>query len=119
MKALLKNKEINKSLLTDGISLPKEIYPDLFLLLGKRLQKGDKEPVQIIIDNSLFDASLNNSNAKDRKDELLQFRWSTTIENKMRSLFRDSTPKLVTKDGGAVKGKKEKITEYVNIIATN
>ena len=119
MKALLKNKEINKSLLTDGISLPKEIYPDLFLLLGKRLQKGDKEPVKIIIDNSLFDASLNNSNAKDRKDELLQFRWSTTIENKMRSLFRDSTPKLVAEDGGAVKGKKEKITEYVNIIATN
>lgn len=119
MKVLLTNKEINKSLLTDGISLPKEIYPDLFLLLGKRLQKGDKEPVKIIIDNSLFDVSLNNSNAKDRKDELLQFRWSTTIENKMRSLFQDSTPKLVAKDGGAVKGMKEKITEYVNIIATN
>ena len=119
MKILLHNKEINKSLLTDGISLPKEIYSELFGLLGKRLNKGDKEPVIIIIDNKTFDASLNNSNAKDRKDELLQFRWSMSIGNKMRSLFRESTSKLVADDGGAVKGKTEKITEYVNIIATN
>lgn len=119
MKILLNRKEINKSLLTDGISLPKEIYTDLFKLLGKRLNKGDKEGVTIVIDNIHFEASLNNSNAKDRKDELLQFRWSMDIGNKMRSLFTDSKPKLVTKDGGAVKGKTQPITEYVNIIATN
>ena len=91
----------------------------MFGLLGKRLNKGDKDPVIIIIDNKTFDASLNNSNAKDRKDELLQFRWSMSIGNKMRSLFRESTSKLVADDGGAIKGKTEKITEYVNIIATN
>ena len=119
MKILLNKKEINKSLLTDGISLPKEIYTDLFELLGKRLNKGDKEGVTIVVDNTPFDASLNNSNAKDRKDELLQFRWSMSIGNKMRSLFTDSTSKLVAEDGGAVKGKTKKITEYVNIIATN
>ena len=119
MKILLNKKEINKSLLTDGISLPKEIYNDLFELLGKRLNKGDKEGVTIVVDNTPFDASLNNSNAKDRKDELLQFRWSMSIGNKMRSLFTDSTSKLVAEDGGAVKGKTKKITEYVNIIATN
>ena len=43
MKILLSKKEINKSLLTDGISLPKEIYPYLFELIGKCLSKGDKE----------------------------------------------------------------------------
>ena len=119
MKILLNKKEINKSLLTDGISLPKEIYTDLFKLLGKRLNKGDKEGVTIVIDNTPFEASLNNSNAKDRKDELLQFRWSMSIGNKMRSLFQDSASKLVAEDGGAVKGKSQQITEYVNILATN
>ena len=49
MKILLNKKEINKSLLTDGISLPKEIYNDLFELLGKRLNKGDKEGVTIVV----------------------------------------------------------------------
>ena len=116
MKILLNKKEINKSLLTDGISLPKEIYNDLFELLGKRLKKGDKEEVTIIVDNTPFEASLNNSNAKKRNDELIQFRWNMNIGNKMRSLFSKSTSILVAEDGGAIRGKS---TEYINIMATN
>ncbi len=116
MKILLNKKEINKSLLTDGISLPKEIYNDLFELLGKRLKKGDKEEVTIIVDNTPFEASLNNSNAKKRKGELIQFRWNMDIGNKMRSLFSKSTSILVAEDGGAIRGKS---TEYINIMATN
>lgn len=119
MKILLHNKEVNKSLLTDGISLPKETYNDLYGLLGKHLNKGDKEPITLIIDNTPFDASLNNSNAKDRNDTLLQFRWNMNIGNKMRSLFRDSTSKLIADNGGAVRGNTQKITEYINIFATN
>ena len=119
MKILLYRKEINKSLVTDGISLPKEIYPDLFDLLGKRLNKGDKEVVTIIIDNSAFEAKLKDSGASGRNDMLVQFRWNMDIGDKMRSLFQDSTSKLVAENGGAVKGKTQPITEYVNIIATN
>ena len=119
MKILLSKKEINKSLLTDGISLPKEIYPELFKLIGKRMNSGDKEDVSIVIDSKAYEAKLKDSNATGRSDMLVQFRWNMNIGNKMRALFRDSTAKLVAENGGAVRGKAQQITEYVNIIATN
>ena len=119
MKVLLSKKEINKSLLTDGISLPKEIYPDLFKLIGRRMNSGDKEDISIVIDSMAYEAKLKDSNAIGRNDMLVQFRWNMNIGNKMRALFRDSTAKLVAENGGAVRGIAQQITEYVNIIATN
>ena len=118
MKILLNRKEINKSLLTDGITLPKDIYDNLYSILGRQLSKGEKIKISIVIDSTPYEASVYYSNA-DRNDVSIQFRWNMNIGSKMRSLFTDSKPKLVTKDGGAVKGKTQPITEYVNIIATN
>lgn len=118
MKRLLRHFKANKSVLTDGLSLPKDVYQEIYAWQGKTLNKGDKVPIDLIIDNQHFSASLNNSNAKDRKDTLLQIRYSSSVGNKMRSLFQDSTSKLITDDGKATsrqKNSKPEITEYINI----
>lgn len=120
MIKLVQYKIIDKSILTDGMTLPRDVNQVLYLLLGKTLARGDKEPVRIRVGDETFDASLKNMNnsTEARANDSLQLRWSIgNIGQKMRSLFLDSTPKLVDEGGGAKKGPKLQITEYVNIYA--
>ena len=118
MKQLVHNKVINKSILTDGISLPKDCYELLIELTGKQFDVGENTSATIVIDNEDFNVTLKNSNAQARRDKLIQFRWALgNVGNKMRSLFPTGKMNLIADDGGANKGSTTKITEYVNIYA--
>jgi len=120
MKEIVHHKIIDKSILSDGMTLPREVHEPIYELLGKSLSRGDKESIKIQIDNQLFDASLKNLNnpTSSRSNDSLQLRWSVgNIGQKMRSLFPDSTPKLVAEDGGAIQGPRPQIRDFVNIYA--
>jgi len=93
MKEIVHHKIIDKSILSDGMTLPREVHAPIYDLLGKTLSRGDKESIKIQIDNQLFDASLKNLNnsATARLNDSLQLRWSVgNIGQKMRSLFPDA-----------------------------
>lgn len=118
MRQLVHNKIINKSILTDGISLPKDCYEQLIKLTGRQFNVGESMPATIVIDNEDFTATLKNSNAQARKDKLIQFRWALgNVGNKMRSLFPMGTENLISESGGANREASTTITEYVNIYA--
>lgn len=118
MKLLVHNKAINKSILTDGISLPKDCYEQLVDLTGKQFNVGETMTATVIIDNTSYIVSLKNSNAQARKDKLIQFRWSLgNVGNKMRSLFPKGKANLISDDGGANRDTSVTITEYINIFA--
>ena len=105
MKQLVHNKVINKSILTDGISLPKDCYELLIELTGMQFDVGENSSATIVIDNEDFNVTLKNSNAQARKDKLIQFRWALgNVGNKMRSLFPFGKTNLIADDGGANKG---------------
>lgn len=105
MKQLVHNKVINKSILTDGISLPKDCYELLIELTGMQFDVGENSSATIVIDNEDFNVTLKNSNAQARKDKLIQFRWALgNVGNKMRSLFPTGKTNLIADDGGANKG---------------
>lgn len=118
MKQLVHNKIINKSILTDGISLPKDCYEQLIKLTGRQFDVGESMPATIMIDHECFSVTLKNSNAQARKDKLIQFRWALgNVGNKMRSLFPNGTANLISESGGANRETSATITEYVNIYA--
>lgn len=117
MNIVVRNKELNKSLLKEGISLPKDIYQVVYSMLGKRLQKGDKMSVSVILNNTTYEASLYSSNAEKLKGELLQLLWRSDMTSKLCLFFKESTNKLVDEHGKAIKGAVETITEYLTIYA--
>lgn len=73
MKQLVHNKVVNKSILTDGISLPKDCYELLVELTGKQFNMRENMSATIVIDNENFKVALKNSNALARKEKLIQF----------------------------------------------
>lgn len=58
MKQLVHNKVVNKSILTDGISLPKDCYELLVELTGKQFNMREKTSATIVIDNENFKVAL-------------------------------------------------------------
>ena len=120
MKSLIRHKIIDKSVLTDGITLPQEVNQQIYDNVGQQLKRGDKLEIKILIDNHEYPASLKNMNnsREARTNDQLQLRWAVgNIGKKMRSLFKDSKPKLINDDGGAIRGTHPDIREYFNIYA--
>lgn len=120
MNLLVQHKIIDKSILWDGMTLPRDVNQVLYEMLGKTLARGDKEPVRIKVDGEWFDVSLKNMNnsTEARTNDSLQLRWTpASLGKKMRDLFITSAPLLIDEDGKAIKGSRPQITEYVNIYA--
>ena len=120
MKQLVRHKIIDKSILWDGMTLPRDVNQVFYEMLGKTLLRGDKESVRIKVSDEWFDVSLKNMNnsIEARTNDSLQLRWSpTSLGKKMRDLFITSEPLLIDKEGKAIKGARPQITEYVNIYA--
>lgn len=120
MKQLVQHKIIDKSILWDGMTLPRDVNQELYEMLGKTLARGDKEPVRIRVGDEWFDASLKNMNnsTEARTNDSLQLRWTPTgLGKKMRDIFVSNAPLLIDDEGKAIKGSRPQITEYVNIYA--
>lgn len=120
MEQLVRHKIIDKSILWDGMTLPRDVNQVLYEMLGKTLARGDKEPVRIKVSGEWFDVSLKNINnsTESRTNDSLQLRWTpASFGKKMRDLFITSAPLLIDEEGKAIKGSRPQITEYVNIYA--
>lgn len=95
------------------------VVDKIFSLLGKRIEKGENETVNIILNNQTFEAKLYSNAAKARKEDQLQIRYSKEqpISKQARAVFSDAATKLFNEKGGALKGAK--VNDYFDIYAIN
>lgn len=76
---LLFKQKVNKSLLTDGLTLPVMVQDKMFQCLGAPLEKGQQCTIQIRIENDVYEASVTNVNLKEEtsKRTVIQIRYSS------------------------------------------
>lgn len=104
MKEIVHHKIIDKSVLTDGMTLPRESIALIYGLIGKELERGESEPITMIIDNEQFVhkddnritiTNLNNS-SDSRTNDSLQFRYNkSSVGEKLRHVFSESVSKVI------------------------
>ena len=91
----LLKKQIDWSLLTNGMTIPVEFQPLMHSLSGN-VGLGENRTIQIIIEDELYDATLNNvafdRNRYANHKDLLQIRYSpnSSIARKLQEIFSDS-----------------------------
>ncbi len=89
----LLKKQIDWSLLTNGMTIPVEFQPLMHSLSGGNVGLGENRTVQIIIEDELYDATLNNvafdRNRYANHKDLLQIRYSpnSSIAHKLQEVF--------------------------------
>ena len=112
-------KNVDKSVLWDGMSLKTDDTKKVFDLLGKPLQRGEDQQINIIVDNKIYEAKFYSSGAKQRVSDQIQIRYSggSPISRQLRSVFSLAASKLIDADGGAIKGAK--VNDYFNIFGIN
>lgn len=92
----LLKKQIDWSLLTNGMTIPVEFQPLMHSLSGGNVGLGENRTIQIIIEDELYDATLNNvafdRNRYANHKDLLQIRYSpnSSIAHKLQEVFSDS-----------------------------
>lgn len=90
----LLKKHIDWSLLTNGMTIPVEFQPLMHSLSGGNVGLGENRTIQIIIEDEMYDATLNNvafdRNRYANHKDLLQIRYSpnSNIASKLQEVFR-------------------------------
>ena len=79
MKLLLKNKPVDKSLLTEGSHLPPANNDLLFSLLGKSIAYEEKENINIVVNGQTMQSEL--VYLRDKARQTIQLRYKG-IKNK-------------------------------------
>ena len=92
MGVLLINKMVDKSLLTDGFSIPAKLQLLFYELTGEVLKKGDTKMITLLIGGESYHAQLKNQNFDAKFEghkDLLQIRYSknSPLSCKLRQLF--------------------------------
>lgn len=91
----LLKKQIDWSLLTDGMTIPIEFQSLLYSLPGGAVKLKEPRPIKIVIDGDSYDAILTNvafNRKKFKHTDLLQIRYSrnSPIVKKLQAVFADS-----------------------------
>lgn len=92
----LLKKQIDWSLLTNGMTIPVDFQPLMHSLSGGNVGLGENRTIQIIIEDEMYDATLNNvafdRNRYANHKDLLQIRYSpnSSIAHKLQEVFSDS-----------------------------
>lgn len=125
----LLKKQIDWSLLTNGMTIPIEFQPLMHSLSGGNVGLGENRTIQIILENELYDATLNNvafdRNRYANHKDLLQIRYSpnSSIAHKLQEIFSDSYAFFLTErqkpenHRKQIKLPKDK-NEYIALYAT-
>ena len=129
MSEFLFRKDIDKSVLTQGFTIPLTCHQKLFDWLGFELEVGDKTPIYLTIGADVYDADIRNlgfnrEKYKDRS-EIIQVRYNPTdnIANMLNALFYktkqtvDNYYKSRTDKSHVVIPEEEK--EYIDIYLSN
>lgn len=94
MDTVLMQKEVDKSVLYQGMSIPK-VYQKLFMdKLGVSLSHGQSCPIKLMLDGELYDAQLKNQGFNQDKfaghTDVLQIRYSeqSLIAKQLRNRFK-------------------------------
>ena len=94
MSMLLFKKNVDQSLLKDGMTIPKEAHQSILNNLSNPIRRGENCAITIVIDGTNYDAKLTwvnlNSNVSTR--DVLQIRYSqnSAICQKLRTIFSKS-----------------------------
>jgi 5-methylcytosine-specific restriction endonuclease McrA len=123
-------KEVDWSLLNEGINIPVSLQNVFYQNTKLYLQKGDKKKISLVIDGIGYQATLTNINFDETKypncKEILQIRYlpSSAIVKKLRYIFHSSFS-YITTQRELSDNKREHISvpinnrEYVAMYLTN
>ena len=91
MNIFLFEKEVDKSLLTDGMTIPVNAHNIIQETLGIHLLRGQRAEIKIHLDNYVYEASLTNVNLNDKNSNrvVFQIRYSekSLICQKLKNIF--------------------------------
>ena len=118
MKLLLKNKPVDKSLLTEGSHLPPANNDLLFSLLGKSIAYEEKENINIVVNGQTMQSELVYLRDKARQTIQLRYKGKPSPSFTMKAVFGESAKKMIDKDGHAISIPTSEKTDYINIFHT-
>ena len=124
MREFLFKKIVDKSFLKAGATIPKNLQDTLLEKIGVVLSKGQKETIQIIIENTTFEAIITNvnfdPNVTDREVVQIRYAAGSPICQKLNKIFAYSAAALnttVAPENNAAA--QEDPEEYVEILAVS
>ena len=96
---LLFEKVVDKSALSDGITIPEAYHSFLYEHIGHRLQHGESMQLQVEMQGSIYTVSLRNldfDTEKYKRHDILQIRYSknSPIATALRSVFIKTTQRV-------------------------
>lgn len=115
---IIAKKIVDLSVFNDGVHIPIE-YREAFLnILSEPLNKGKGASIELLIDDKEFKAELRNIDVKERKDDVIQLRYTSNSElkNYLKQRFKTSYNYITAHK---VEGSKKPIplpNEYEEII---
>ncbi|GEM_PF-229671 len=95
----LYQKDVDQSLLMDGVTIPVALQGKLFHALGVTVTKGNKRPVNIFVEGKRYEASLRNTDFNLEKypwNDIVQIRYSYTspLAIKLQEIFALSAARI-------------------------
>jgi hypothetical protein len=87
-------KNVDQSLLKDGMTIPKEAHQSILNNLSKPIKRGENCTITIVIDGTNYDAKLTwvnlNSNVSTRDVLQIRYTQNAAICQKLRTIFSRS-----------------------------
>ncbi len=96
---LIFEKIVDKSALTDGITIPMAYHETLYSHLSRRLQHGESMPIQIIMNGTSYTVQLKNlafDTQRFNRHDILQIRYSrnSPIASALRTVFSQTNERV-------------------------
>ncbi len=102
-RSFLFKKNVDKSLLKAGLTIPKDSYSKLLEAVQVTLTKGEKTDLTVFIEDNSYKVTLTNVNLDENisNREVLQIRYSegNAICKKLKEIFSYSQEKIVNNEG--------------------
>ena len=124
-------KEVDWSVLTDGITLPMENQVTFGTIMGRYLQRGEAADIKIVLDGKTYAASIRNVNFSEKyktahKNDILQIRYTRNGEfsRALQTVFFSSYNYISGVRAARAEGDRtrirvpEEIREYLAIYTT-
>ncbi len=123
---LIFEKIVDKSALSDGITIPLAYHEALYAHLNRRLQRGESMPVQLRMNGTVYTVQLKNQSfdaQKYNRSDILQIRYSrkSPIAGTLRTVFSQTREKVDLNTAARMSGERiilpAKEQEYIMIYA--
>ena len=80
-------KKVDKSLLKDGMAIPKKLWTKVFQEMGFKLKRGEKHIIKIVLDEKIYVADLRFINNKSDGRVQIRYTASSEIHRRLNEIF--------------------------------